>query len=321
MSDSEYSSLFGPQVGSGSLPSRTNTLWGLLTIAVGEEYEENRQRLLRAFRSIPIELREGFLSRIHDSTPSNALGALSELEFAALLQASEVEFVWVSDQEDSSRSRSLDFMLRDRIHAEVTQFYEQGMSDPEMQLGKLIALGRLPTGNYTFTLGEGQPPVRKLRAALKQLPAGEPIKAAVDDWSIQQVDQLPPRPQEGDPTWVADALGLIEKVRKAMQAKRRQARGAGAQELVVSLVVQDRHARTLAGYLKENPSVVRDVIKSSGQVAKELIVHGLVLGIVPGDRFPPVPEWVVFASTDELMLQELELEADYVRLPEGAQPV
>jgi hypothetical protein len=85
----------------------------------------------------------------------------------------------------------------------------------------------------------------------------------------------------------------------------------------VGILVQDRHARTLVDLLKASPFLLRDAIKGSGQGASELIVHGLALGIVAGDRFPFVPEWFVFATTDELLLRQLQ--ADYVRLPEGAQ--
>jgi hypothetical protein len=288
-------------------------------LANAADGEGNRQRLLKAFETIPLELREKFRGRLQDHNSSNALGALWQLEFAALLQVSGVEeFVWIPEQEDSRYSRSVDFLLCERIHAEVTHLPEEGMSDSQRKLIRLISRGQVPPGNYTFTHGEGPPPVKKLKAALRKLPAGAPIDVMVDGWGIRQADQIPPHPQEGDPTWVADSLGLIEKVRKDMRDKRKQARGAGVQELVVSIVVQDRHARTLSEYLKENPSVVRDVIKSSGQVAKELIVHGLVLGMVAGDRYPLVPEWVVFATTDEPLLRRLQ--ADYVRLPEGARP-
>jgi hypothetical protein len=316
MNESEYSRLFGSDVGSGRLPS-ANTFWGLLATSVGTDVEENRQRLLRAFETIPVELRTGYLRRLHSSTPSNAAGAWSELEFAALLQASRVEFVWIDAQEDSSHLRSLDFLLCERIHAEVTQFQENSVPDREMQLVRLVARGDLPTGTYTFTFGEGQPPVSKLRAALKSSPAGAPVEAVVGEWSIRQADQASPRTKVGDPTWMGDASGLIEKVKKAVRAKRRQARGAGARELVVSVVMLDRHARTLTDLLKENPSVLSEAIKSSGRVANELIVHGLVLGIVASDRFPPVPEWVVFAATDELLLRQLQ--AEYVGLPGGIQ--
>jgi hypothetical protein len=78
-----------------------------------------------------------------------------------------------------------------------------------------------------------------------------------------------------------------------------RARGAGARELVVSVVMLDRHVRTLADLLKENSSPLSEAIKSSGQVTHKLIIHGLILGMVAGDRFPPVPEWVVFAATGE----------------------
>lgn len=157
-----------------------------------------------------------------------------------------------------------------------------------------------------------------LKAARKRSPAGAPIEAVVGDWTIQQADQGPLQRQEGDSIWMAEAHRLAEKVKGAMREKRRQARRAGAQELVVSMVVQDRHARTLVDLLKASPFLLREAIKGSGRGASELVVHGLILGIVAGDRFPFVPEWVVFATTtDESLLRQLQ--AEYVRLPEGAQ--
>jgi hypothetical protein len=116
---------------------------------------------------------------------------------------------------------------------------------------------------------------------------------------------------------MADTWNLVEKVKDAMQQKRRQARKAGARELVVSMLILDRHTRTLIDLLKGNPSLLRGAVKGSGQGASGLTIHGLVLGIVAGDHFPFVPEWIVFATTDDSLLRQLQ--AEYVRLPEGAQ--
>lgn len=161
MNESEYSRLFGPDAGTGKLPS-PNTLWNLLANSADDE--ENRQRLLRAFETIPVGRRRKFLEDLHDSNPPNAAGALSQLEFAALLQASGVEFVWIPEQEDTRHSHSVDFLLCERIHAEVTQFGEEGVPEPQRQIMRLIARGEVPPGTYTFTFGEDQPPVRKLKA-------------------------------------------------------------------------------------------------------------------------------------------------------------
>jgi hypothetical protein len=83
------------------------------------------------------------------------------------------------------------------------------------------------------------------------------------------------------------------------------------------MLILDRHTRTLMDLLKANHRLLRGAVKGSGQGASGLIIHGLVLGIVAGDQFPFVPEWVVFATTDDYLLRQLQ--AEYVRLPEGAQ--
>jgi hypothetical protein len=316
MSDSEYSRLFGPYVGTGRRPA-SNFWEAAFANPVGTDIEENRRRLLQAFKTMPVRLRINFLRRLHSSTPFNAVGAWSELEFAALLRASSVKFAWIGEQKDSSRSRPLDFKLDGRVHAEVTHVQEKNISDGVRQLFQLVARESLPEGAYTLTSGEGQPPIRKLRASLKRSSAGAPIEAAVGDWSIRQADSEPSQQQVGDSMWMTESSALMVKVKDALQDKRRQARGAGAHDLVVGILVQDRHAHTLVDLLKASPFLLRDAIKGSGQGASELIVHGLALGIVAGDRFPFVPEWFVFATTDELLLRQLQ--ADYVRLPEGAQ--
>jgi hypothetical protein len=316
MNGSEYSRLFGPDVGTGR-PTAVNFWEAAFANPAGTDVEENRRRLLEAFETMPVRLRSRFLRRLHSSTLSNAVGAWSELEFAALLKASSVEFAWIGEQEVLVPSRPLDFVLRQRIHAEVTHIQESGMPDSLWRIGRLVALENLPEGRYTLSSGTGQPPVRKLRAALKHSPAGAPIEALVGDWSIRQAEPGPLQRQAGDSVWMVEARTLVEKVRGAMQEKRRQARGAGAQDLVVSMVVQDRYASTLVDLLKANPLLLREAIKGSGRGASELVVHGLVLGIVAGDRFPFVPEWVAFATTDQPLLRQLQ--ADYIRLPEGAQ--
>jgi hypothetical protein len=148
MDESEYSRLFGPDAGTGRFPS-PNTLWNLLANAA--DGEGNRQRLLKAFETIPLELREKFRGRLQDHNSSNALGALWQLEFAALLQVSGVEeFVWIPEQEDSRYSRSVDFLLCERIHAEVTHLPEEGMSDSQRKLIRLISRGQVPPGNVSI---------------------------------------------------------------------------------------------------------------------------------------------------------------------------
>jgi hypothetical protein len=316
MNDSEYPRLFGPHVGTGWY--KASDFWEAnFAIPVGTDVEENRRRLLLAFETMPVSFRTDFLQRLHDSTVSNAVGAWSELEFAALLQAGGVEFAWIGEQKHSGQPRPLDFMLGQRIHAEVTHLQESGIPDSQRQLSRLIARGIVPAGTYILTSGDGQPPVRKLRAALKRLPSDAPIEAVVGDWSIRQVEERPPSPQVGESMWMAATWILVEKVKHAMQEKRRQARKAGARELVVSMLILDRHTRTLMDLLKANHRLLRGAVKGSGQGASGLIIHGLVLGIVAGDQFPFVPEWVVFATTDDYLLRQLQ--AEYVRLPEGAQ--
>jgi hypothetical protein len=137
MNDSEYSRLFGPHVGTGR--HRPSNFWEATTAnPAGPDAEENRRRLLQAFETMPVDFRTDFLGRLQDSTMFNAVGAWSELEFAALLQASGVEFAWIGEQKHSGQPRPLDFMLRERIHAEVTHVRESGMSESQRQIGRLV---------------------------------------------------------------------------------------------------------------------------------------------------------------------------------------
>jgi hypothetical protein len=271
--------------------------------------QDHRQRLLKVFRTIPPAQRERFLTRLHSSTKALSIGAWSELEFAHLLAISDIEFDWSDERAaGADQRRSLDMVIEGRLHSEVTHAREEDILPQVQQFFRFIGKERLPPGVYALTVGEGQVPIVKLRTRLGHALADglRPVSVTYGGWRIEQIEQdLGPIGQVGDASRLAAVGGLLSRVRSTVGKKRRQARDAGVSDLVISMVLFDRHAEDVVRLLSDDLRLTRDLLVGSAGDKGQLTVHAGAIGAVPLDRWPPEPEWTLFLNTTEYPLQKI----------------
>ncbi|MDQ1674357.1 MAG: hypothetical protein QOC98_2919 [Frankiaceae bacterium] len=235
--DPDYLELFGVEAGQGAQTNPRQIWWFVCAGPAGEDADRERQRMLIAYQTMPHSARPAFLKRLHSVKADDAFGAITELEYASLLRASGVPFSWVDPLVASvAQQRNVDFALPNGLYAEVTTLTEPELPAQFRQL--FLALSRdsaLPPGVYAVTVGEGSPPVRRLRSDMRAARrSGQPLISRQGDWELRRIDAIPE--SHIDMQQAERAAGLLvlyDRLDRALQAKRKQGRESGVRDLTI----------------------------------------------------------------------------------------
>src|SRR4051794_35655140 len=130
MIDSDFIALYGEAAAQG-VQVQPQRFWSAFSGPVGPDEDSKRLRLLNVCRTIPCNLREKFLPRLHSEDDHLAVGAWAELEVADLLVRSGLAFAWIdATPAGMMNERSLDLAVDwegRQLHAEVTHHREESL--------------------------------------------------------------------------------------------------------------------------------------------------------------------------------------------------
>jgi hypothetical protein len=318
--DHDFIELYGTDAAQG-MQVHPDRFWSCFSGPVGPDADAHRARLLKAYRTIPESMRSAFRERLLASETSLAMGAWAELEFCDFILCSEGKVEWEPTRSGAGL-RSLDLVARMsglRFHAEITHIRERPASDAAQALFRVISDAKVSEGFYQLTTGSGQPPVARLKARLARTQASGVLCASVDDWEIRKIDGPLSRSDEGESnlfTYVA----LRDRVIRSLKKKRRQARESFVDDVVFGIVIAHRYASTFWELIARRPSDLA-ALMGSNVGASKTSVHGVALGVVHSDRFPPVPCWNMVVPTLSTFQPSAALNTLRLESHEGAHAV
>ena len=318
----DFIDLYGTDAAQG-MQVHPGRFWSAFSGPVGAEAEAYRARLLAAYSTTPPSLQPGFRSRLHSADAPLAIGAWAELEFVCLVTEHGFGVLWTDERDHSSRGRrSVDMVIhRDetRLHAEVTHCREEPLPHNVPQMFSFFGKERVPLGVYALTVGDGQPPIGKLRVALRRALATDvptSLDVHIQGWRIQQL--AVPAPVMSPTNVLAlqqtRFAVLVDRIRRAVKKKRRQARDAGLRGALLAIVVLDRNASTFLEFAGKRQDVLAPLLYGSTSDPCELW-RAVAVGAVPSDRFPPVPQWTLAVREGGGTQNRIEIDVPTMRIP------
>ena len=271
---------------------------------------------------MPKDLRSAFLSRLHSENTAIAVGAWAELEFAYFAQSQGFTVQWARETANSVLSlRSVDMSIRRgaaELQAEVTHCMEEPLAPNASAVFSLIGRMPLPPGVYVVTWGEGQPPISRLRGALKTaLATKTTINVQIEDWGIRQADPTPRAVDYGDAGTERLSL-IVERGRLALKRKRRQAREAGHRQCVFALLIFDRDSSKFVERAAKEPRLLAAPLWGSAGLGS--VTRAVAIGSVALDHFPPVPVWTIAVRDGDAATKRLFNGAPQILVPVDKAP-
>jgi len=319
----DFIDLYGVDAANG-MQLHPKRFWSCFSGPVSTEADGHRARLLAAYSTIPTASRTRFLKRLHSEDPHLAIGAWAELEFVHFVTESGLSVLWTDEQNNSVQGRrSVDMVIKRHetlLDAEVTHYREEPVPPDVIQVFSIFGKERLPVGVYALTVGEGRPPISRLRAGLKRaLATGSSslLGIHVKGWSIQQLLAQPPAasPEASamSPQQARFAV-LTDRLRRAVKKKRRQVRDAGSRDVLLAIVLLDRNATTFMEFIASQPNVLAPFACGSTSAPSSL-GSALAIGAVRSDQFPPVPAWTLALPEGGTGQSHIGIEAPTIIIP------
>lgn len=139
----------------------------------------------------------------------------------------------------------------------------------------------------------------------------------MEEWRIRQLSGQPQDKtgKSAETAGCATFAELLDSVRRALKKKRRQARDARLQDVLLAIVILDRRSQRFLQFVAEQPEVLASIVHGSTSESSGLVVRGVVLGAVSFDRFPPSPVWTLVVSHPDTSFDTIGSDISTIRVP------